>query len=130
MSAYEDTEREFTERLPLGSYVHRLVDSKAARNQVGGQPADYLICPRGSSLLSFAEVKLCNDPDRFPFANLQVAQKSAMAQADRHGFPYHVYIKSGWRKAWYKVPAALILNLMTQGQKSLRWDELENYKWA
>lgn len=130
MSAYEDTEREFTERLPLGSYIHRFVDTKAARNLVQGQPADYLICPRGGSLLSFAEVKLCNNPDRFPLSNLQLSQKSTMAQADLHGFPYHVYIKSGWRKTWYKISSATVLNLLSQGRKSITWDELENYKWA
>ena len=130
MSILSDmVEKEFTERLPLGSYVHRFVDTKAARSLVQGQPADYLVGLPGEMRLGFAEVKLCNEERGFPFSNLRIAQKSTMAICVRMGLPYDVYIKCGWSKTWYKVPGLLIVGTLTEGRKSLSWNELENYKW-
>ena len=131
MSLQSDlTEKEFTERLPLGSYVHRLVDSKAARNQVGGQPADYLICPRGGSLLGFAEVKLCNDKVSFPFGNIRMGQKKAMSLQLRAKGEYFFHIKNGLTGRWYHIPAQLVLDTLTEGRKSLKWSEIDDYKYS
>lgn len=123
----DDCEREFESLLHRPVWIHRLVDTKAARSTVGAQPADYLIGQSGH--LHLAEVKLCHEAVSFPLGNLRLSQKTAIGMAVRLNFPYRVYVKNGLTGQWYIVPAEQILNTLTNGKKSIKWLDLEPSKW-
>lgn len=127
MSILSDlAEQEFLGRfVPKGALVHRFVDTKAARNKVSAQPADFLVAHGGR--IWFAEVKSTHEKVSFPFSALQRSQRQTLTLSVKHGVEYLVYVKREGTGQWYRIPATLIIATIDKGKQSLRWDELENH---
>lgn len=128
MSTYQEVEKEFLGLLPKKAFAHRLVDTKAARNLVENQPSDYVVTANGVTW--YAEVKLCAERVSFPFDNISKGQLRAMALQLRAGGEYFVHIKSSDKNRWYHIPAALILDTLESGKKSLKWSEIDDDTYA
>ena len=109
--------------VPKGALLHRFVDTKAARNKVSAQPADFLVAHNGR--IWFAEVKSCHEEVSFPFSALQRSQMQALSLSVKNGTEYRVYVKNENTQEWYLLMGGLILDTLNKGKKSLRWDELE-----
>lgn len=129
MSAASDAaEKEFISQLPPRSFAHRLVDTKAARNLVNDQPSDYIVTSEGR--MWYAEVKLCNEKVSFPFGNIRLGQKKAMSLQLRAKGEYFFHIKNGLTGRWYHIPAQLVLDTLAEGRKSLKWSEIDDYRYS
>ena len=124
----DDAEKEFLAALPARSFAHRLVDTKAARNLVNDQPSDYIVTSEGR--MWYAEVKLCNDKVSFPFGNIRMGQKKAMSLQLRAKGEFFFHIKNGLTGRWYHIPAQLVLDTLTEGRKSLKWSEIDDYRYS
>jgi penicillin-binding protein-related factor A (putative recombinase) len=111
--------------VPKGALLHRFVDTKAARNKVSAQPADFLVAHGGR--MWFAEVKSTHEKVSFPFSALQRSQRQTLTLSVKHGVEYLVYVKREGTGQWYRIPATLIIATIDKGKQSLRWDELENH---
>ena len=109
--------------VPKGALLHRFVDTKAARNKVSAQPADFLVAHNGR--IWFAEVKSCHEKVSFPFSALQRSQMQALSLSVKNGTEYRVDVKNENTQEWYLLMGGLILDTLNKGKKSLRWDELE-----
>ena len=125
MSILSDlAEAEYVSRfVPKGALLHRFVDTKAARNKVSAQPADFLVAHNGR--IWFAEVKSCHEKVSFPFSALQRSQMQTLSLSVKNGTEYRVYVKNENTQEWYLLMGGLILDTLNKGKKSLRWDELE-----
>ncbi len=128
MITYHEVEEEFLGLLPKRAFAHRLVDTKAARNLVENQPSDYIVTANGH--MWYAEVKLCSEMVSFPFANIRKGQLRAMTLQLRAGGEYFVHIKSSYMNRWYHIPAALILDTLESGKKSLKWSDIDDDTYA
>lgn len=128
MSILSDlAEQEFLGRfVPKGALLHRFVDTKAARNKVSAQPADFLVAYRGQ--MWFAEVKSCHEEISFPFSALQRSQMQTISLSVKNSVDYRVYVKNENTLEWYLIPGALIIDTLNAGRKSLRWLDLEQNK--
>lgn len=112
--------------VPKGALLHRFVDTKAARNKVSAQPADFLVAHNGR--IWFAEVKSCHEEVSFPFSALQRSQMQTISLSVKNSVDYRVYVKNENTEEWYRIPGNLIIDTLNAGRKSLRWLDLEQNK--
>lgn len=128
MSTLSDlAEAEYVSKfVPKGALLHRFVDTKAARNKVSAQPADFLVAYNGR--MWFAEVKSCHEEVSFPFSALQRSQMQTISLSVKNGVDYRVYVKNENENQWYLIPGNLIIDTLNAGRKSLRWLDLEQNK--
>lgn len=128
MSLISDlAEEEYVSKfVPKGALLHRFVDTKAARNKVSAQPADFLVAYRGQ--MWFAEVKSSHEEVSFPFSALQRSQMQTISLSVKNGTEYRVYVKNENTQQWYLIPGTLIIDTLNAGRKSLRWLDLEQNK--
>lgn len=112
--------------VPKGALLHRFVDTKAARNKVSAQPADFLVAHNGR--IWFAEVKSCHEEVSFPFSALQRSQMQTISLSVKNSVDYRVYVKNENTKEWYLIPGTLVIDTLNAGRKSLRWLDLEQNK--
>lgn len=112
--------------VPKGALLHRFVDTKAARNKVSAQPADFLVAHNGR--IWFAEVKSCHEKVSFPFSALQRSQMQTISLSVKNSVDYRVYVRNENTEEWYLIPGNLIIDTLNAGRKSLRWLDLEQNK--
>lgn len=112
--------------VPKGALLHRFVDTKAARNKVSAQPADFLVAHNGR--MWFSEVKSCHEEVSFPFSALQRSQMQTISLSVKNSIDYRVYVKNENTEEWYLIPGTLIIDTLNAGRKSIRWLDLEQNK--
>ena len=139
---WQITEAAFDERLraAFGKHVHihAFTDAAKVRGFMKGvsggtvvkgtslpQPADRLVTVKGVTF--YCDVKHCEDPVSFSFSGIQPAQWSAGKQVTIAGGRYCFAIYAKARDEWFLVPYQII---NTHARKSIRWDELANFKWS
>lgn len=114
------------------SWVFKLTDTKSASRggkikvQVKKQPADYIVCNKGS--MFFAEVKSCSNLTSFPFSNIKEGQWNAILRTCAAGTQYFVYIHNLNTDLWYIIPNFILKFLKEEGRASVKWEELNEFK--
>lgn len=111
--AFEDT------REAMGASGSRKVFTKA-------RPSDYLVTAEGITF--FAEVKSSQDEVSFSLNNIRKAQWQCSIQITYAGGNYDFFIRREQIGQWYRVPAKVMIETF-KIKKSLKWTELEPYKW-
>jgi len=114
-------------------YLYRFPDAAEiyGRNKklvnVRSVPSDYLVTTEHGTF--YAEVKSTLDPLTFNFSLLKKGQNSAGASVTVAKGVYLVYIHSLAHDQWYCIPYGVIRHTVeVVKKKSLRWDELKEYK--
>lgn len=112
-------------------FIHRVTDSKEVRGRSGSktaftkaQPSDYIITEKG--VMYYAEVKSSNNKTSFPFSQITTVQWGSAKRQVIAGGIYIYYLHDMNTNMWYKVPAQVLLN---HNKRSIKWKELEEYKW-
>lgn len=111
------------------AFNYRMVDAAEVRGRTKKAgftrraPADYIVTHAGQTF--YAEVKSCNEPVSFPFA--QIDQKSFAEMITIAGGQYWLFIKSTLYGNWYKVPYSVV---QSSQKKSIRWSELADFVWT
>lgn len=124
---WQKAESDFSEAFELWgkqAFVHRLTDTRAARNFVAAQPSDYLVTVNGETF--YAEVKSTQDVKAFHFSNIRKQQMAKSRMIAKAGGLYFFFIKSEHLGQWYCIPAQIVHN---HPVKHLTWIELEPYKY-
>lgn len=110
--------------------VIRLTDTAAAK-AVGGktafvaaQPSDFLLTIKGTT--HYAEVKSSSSAVSFSFSKIQKGQWNMSRRIARAGGSYLFFVKNELTGQWYLIPAAVLHN---HPNKSIKWKEIEAYKW-
>ena len=111
------------------SFCFQFHDARQAKGAGGSQrifttshPSDFVVADHG--VMFFAEVKSSQDPASFPFSSVQKAQWSAAIQATAAGCLYYFFIRSEVLKKWFRIPAALMIDMRNEGVKSVKWQHL------
>lgn len=111
------------------SFCFQFHDARAAKGAGGSQrifttshPSDFIVTDHGVTF--FAEVKSSQDPTSFPFAAVQKAQWSAAIQTTSAGGLYYFFIRSEVLKKWFRIPANLMIDMRSDGVKSVKWEHL------
>lgn len=118
---------------PKRLFVHRMTDTKSIK-QIAGQksfakaaPSDYLVTLDG--VMFYAEVKSTSEATSFKFSCFTPSQNLAMVKQVAAGGEYNVYVHHLPTDTWYEIPAYNIVVWKQNGFKSIKWDELEVFKW-
>lgn len=113
-----------------GSFCFQFLDARMAKgtggsNRIftGSQPSDFLVFEGGEAFL--AEVKSSQNETSFPFDSIQKSQWSAAMRTVSAGGSYYFFIRSEVLKKWFRVPAAVMLELHSGPTKSVRWEHLK-----
>ncbi len=115
-------------------YVFQFQDSRKVNKLHGGtsrvftgtHPSDMIVTDRGVTF--YAEVKRSENPTSFPFANVKSSQWVAATRQVAAGGLYFFFLRHDPEGQWYKVPAAIML-LKYDVKKSVRWTDIEQFKW-
>lgn len=130
------SERAFEARLSSAgkaAYFYRIKDAAAIKGLTGkignvdATPSDYIVVIDG--LTEFAEVKSTLDPERFSFSLLGKGQNSHAQRILTAGGGYRIYIHALVSGQWYRIPRLAIDSYQKFGRASLRWDEMNFYRW-
>ena len=124
---WEIAEKEFEQffsKLGKEAFVHRLTDTRAARNFVAAQPSDYLVVSQGDTF--FCEVKTSKSSTSFSHHNIQPKQLASARRVIKAGGSYLFFIKSLALGKWFILPAQVILNAT---KKSTAWSDISQYEW-
>ena len=126
-----------TERLFDGAFVaraaveldflfYKFVDSHAARNLIGAQPADRLIMFRGQVYLT--EIKSSIDPTRFPLKNISKKQIGYGKRWTGAGAKSIFIIHRLPTDEFFFVPLSEVTLRLGSRKASWLWSELEPFK--
>ena len=131
------SEAEFEERL-LEAYkkrvhIYRIVDAAEIVGRSKGKqtaavpatPADYIITADGRMM--YAEVKSTINRTSFDTSKITIGQKGAARKQAIANGEYFFFINCLPTNTWYQVPALFILD---HEKKSIKWTELEQFKWT
>ena len=133
----KSSEKEFEARLSsLGkrAYFYRVKDAAAIRGLTGkighadATPADYIVVVDGDT--HFAEVKSTINETSFPFSMLKKGQNSHGMRILAARGKYNVYIHHLPTEKWFRVPLSVINAVRDIGKASLKWNDLERYRWV
>lgn len=128
IDAEEEFESWFTRKL---SFCFKFHDARQAMGAGGSRrifttshPSDYVVVDNGSTF--YAEVKSSQEPISFPFSSIRKSQWSAAIQVTAAGGSYFFFLKSEYLlPRWYRVPAAVMLELRDGPVKSVKWEHLK-----
>lgn len=111
-------------------YTHRFPDASDAfgRNKklmnIARQPGDFFVVENGEVYL--ADVKSCSNSSSFPFSLISKTQMAASRMITAAGGKYYFMVHNLKTNTWYKIASDIIHNC---SKRSLKWSELEPYKW-
>lgn len=118
-----------------GSFVFQFEDAREAMGIsqsrkvfTKGQPADYLVTSLGVTF--FAEVKSCHDEVSFPLSNIKRSQWSACIQVVAAQGQYWFYLRKEPEGLWFKIPGSFFVDLQKAQIKSVKWSQLESFKYV
>jgi len=126
----------FEDRMALGGktvFVYSLVDTKQIKGAMGPKgfakagPSDYIVTENGN--MYYAEVKSSNNATSFSFSNFTPSQNAAMVRQCAAKGQYWIFIHNLITDVWYRVPASEILMVKLTKKSSIKWSEMEEYKW-
>lgn len=115
-------------------YLYRFEDQKdlyrmnaGKRVKAGGKPADFLVAWNGQT--SLVDVKSTIDPIGFRLSDIRQVQKEhAMAfSASNNTYFFFIHALTGNR--WYRVDWAFIRQVLEAGRKTIRWSEIEEFRY-
>ena len=113
------------------AFVHRLPDPSdvamigGRRVKLPAQPADFVVCLKGK--MFYAEVKSSANNTLFPLSAIRDSQMASAKATVAHKCIYLFYIYSAYNDLWYEVPAGFLLDLVTKGDKSIPWKDLDKF---
>lgn len=90
------------------------------------RPSDFLVTDNGHTF--FAEVKSSQHETSFSLGNIQRGQWRCAIRTCAAGGSYFFYIKHEVTSIWYKVPAQFFISLFDDGIKSVKWQNISNYR--
>lgn len=121
-------------RLGKRAYFTRLVDASEIKGRTGkvatsarSQPSDYIRTMDG--ITSHCEVKSTGNKTSFPFSLLRPTQTGPAKQILAAGGEYWVYVHALALNQWFQVPYDVILATKDAGKGSIKWTDLETFKW-
>lgn len=104
----------------------RLIDTHDTQKLESRRPSDYvLVSAEGTS---FAEVKECSNPKRFDFRRIRDSQWIYADLITKKKQQYFFYIFNIPENCWYVVPAEVFLTANRKDIKSLRFEDLADYR--
>ena len=104
----------------------RMLDTKDTEALSKRRPSDYtLVATTG---VTFAEVKGCGNATRFDFSRIRPAQWVYADLITKKQQKYFFWIFNIPENIWYVVPAQVFLNAKRAGEKSIRFEKLQNYR--
>jgi penicillin-binding protein-related factor A (putative recombinase) len=115
------------------AYYYRIKDAAAIRAITGvigyadETPSDYIIVINGT--VEFAEVKSTVDPVRFTMSQMTKGQNAHGVRILAAGGGYNVYIHRLATDQWYCVALSVMQMFKAQGYSSLKWEDLEAFRW-
>lgn len=104
----------------------RLIDTHDTQQIQSRRPSDYVLV--SAEGVSFAEVKECSNPKRFDFRRIQEAQWVYSDLITKKKQTYIFYIFSILENCWYDVPAGFFLTAKRDDVKSMRFEDLTEYR--
>lgn len=131
---FEDT---LTKHYLSQVFIYRITDTAEVRGRASqyakfnavtkAQYCDYIITCQGRTFM--AEVKSSQEKISFPFSSITKVQWGASKRQVLAGGDYRFYLHNMTTDTWYEVPAKILHDIHAGGKKSVKWTELENYKW-
>lgn len=117
------------------AYLERRIDLAHVRGlnpdvkglKLPPQPSDYMLTVEG--VTSYAEVKSCSNKTSFPFSQIETGQWTAMVQVVAAGGKYVFFLHNLETNTWYAVPGNIIKTISEQGKQSVKWAELEPFRY-
>lgn len=130
----EDQFEKYWKQFGKNATVYAFQDTREAMGTTGSRrvftqsrPSDFLVTHDGHTF--FAEVKSCSSHSSFAFSNIRDDQwKYAILHTAAKGL-YLFYIKWEVNDQWYKVPASFLISLKNAGEKSVKWEALDEYRF-
>jgi hypothetical protein len=130
----KEAENAFAQHWERVGHAQRLRDKKDLMGLNKGlkmadfaKPSDFMVSSPVERL-HYAEVKSTTNPTLFSFAKIQPAQSSAaIKEATRGSGDYIFYIYSYEHAQWYKMPAYKYVGFLNAGQRSVKFEELEQW---
>jgi len=117
------------------AYLERRVDLAHVRGlnpdvkglKLPPQPSDYMLTVDG--VTTYAEVKSCSNKTSFPFSQIETGQWAAMVQVLAAGGRYLFFLHNIETNTWYAVPGQHIKTTHDQGKHSVKWADLEAFRY-
>ena len=104
----------------------RMLDTKDTEALSKRRPSDYtLVATTG---VTFAEVKGCGNATRFDFSRIRPAQWVYADLITKKQQKYFFWIFNIPENIWYVVPAQIFLEAKRAGDKSIRFEKLQQYR--
>jgi hypothetical protein len=123
-----DAEEAF-EELIAADDLYRFPDQKMLRGLNRGRPvgdfpkpSDYLVTKAGATW--YAEVKSCQSPTSFPFADIRPSQKAKALKMAVVGGRYDFHIFSYGLGKWFRMSCEAFAAAVASGAKSIKFEEL------
>ena len=104
----------------------RLIDTHDTQQLESRRPSDYVLV--SAEGISFAEVKECSNEKRFDFRRIREAQWVYADLITKKKQQYIFYIFNIFQNCWYDIPAEVFLTANRKGIKSMRFDDLADYR--
>lgn len=128
----EDIFRDAIKALGKKAFLHRITDTREAsrgknRVLIKKTPSDWILTLGG--VTGYAEVKSCSGKTSFPFSALTEGQVAALHMQTAAQGEYWVFVHHLVTNTWYKLPGNIIVERMKTGIQSIKWNEMEIYKW-
>lgn len=126
------SEEIFKERM-AHTFLYKLTDTKSIKKTAGLKafsspvPADFIVLLGGG--LTFAEVKSSSNKTSFSLDSFRPAQLSAMVKLKALGGNYTVFVHNIVTDKWYELTGSLVVDLIKQGNKSIKWGDMSRLEW-
>lgn len=104
----------------------RLIDTHDTQQLESRRPSDYVLV--STEGISFAEVKECSNEKRFDFRRIREAQWVYADLITKKKQQYIFYIFNIFQNCWYDVPAEVFLTAKRKDIKSMRFEDLIEYR--
>lgn len=104
----------------------RLIDTHDTQKLESRRPSDYVLV--SAEGVSFGEVKECSNEKRFDFRRIRDSQWIYADLITKKKQQYLFYIFNIPETRWYVIPAEVFLTAKRKDVKSLRFEDLANYR--
>lgn len=104
----------------------RLIDTHDTQELESRRPSDYVLV--SAEGVSFAEVKECSNEKRFDFRRIRDSQWVYADLITKKKQQYIFYIFNIFQNCWYDVPAEVFLTAKRKDIKSMRFEDLADYR--
>lgn len=116
------------------AYLERLYDTTSISKKgqkvkfyLPTRPSDWILTLQGH--MAYTEIKSTSHKTGFQFSALTIGQKAAITRQFAAKGNYWIFIHRLETNQWYWIHGSTVLAVQNSGKQSMKWIELEPYKW-